>query len=100
VRAQLDAQRRSHEPRGLAHAMRALSLARMPDLRPALARPGLPRITFMAGLRDEKFAALAAETAAVLPAGRARSLIVPGAGHNLLLERPAEVAIELASAKE
>jgi 2-succinyl-6-hydroxy-2,4-cyclohexadiene-1-carboxylate synthase len=100
VKAALAAQRLGHEPRGLAHAMRALSLARMPDLRPALAAPGLPRITFMAGLRDEKFATLAAETAASLPADRARSLMVPGAGHNLLLERPAEVAIELASAKE
>jgi 2-succinyl-6-hydroxy-2,4-cyclohexadiene-1-carboxylate synthase len=100
LRGMLAAQRLGHEPRGLAHAMRALSLARMPDLRPALAAPGLPRITFMAGLRDEKFAMLAAETATLLPAGRARTLMVPGAGHNLLLERPAEVAIELASAKE
>ncbi len=100
LQAAQDAQRAAHEPRGLAHAMRALSLARMPDLRPALAGPSGAHLTFMAGLRDDKFATLAAETAASLPTRRARVCIVPGAGHNLLLERPGEVAIELASAKE
>jgi 2-succinyl-6-hydroxy-2,4-cyclohexadiene-1-carboxylate synthase len=100
IRAAQAAQRAGHDAHGLAHAMRALSLARMPDLRPALQRPGMPHLTFMAGLRDDKFATLAAETAARLPHGRAHVCIVPGAGHNLLLERPAEVAIQLASPKE
>ena len=94
-----EAQRAAHDPRGLAHAMRALSLARMPDLRPALARVHV-NTTFMAGGLDEKFVALADETAAILPEGRARVRVLPGAGHNLLLERPIDVAAELASAKE
>jgi 2-succinyl-6-hydroxy-2,4-cyclohexadiene-1-carboxylate synthase len=99
VYAAQQAQRAAHEPRGLAHALRALSLARMPDLRPALAQTRVP-VTFMAGALDEKFVALADDTAAILPAGRAHVRLVPGAGHNLLLERPAEVAAEIASAKE
>ncbi len=91
------AQRAAHDPRGLAHALRVLSLARMPDLRGPLAQVDVP-VTFMAGELDEKFVALAAETAALLPEGLAQVCVVPGAGHNLLLERPADVAAALAIA--
>jgi 2-succinyl-6-hydroxy-2,4-cyclohexadiene-1-carboxylate synthase len=80
----------SHDPHALAHAARVLSLARMP--RWDLSHLRIP-VTFMAGALDEKFAALAADLTRSV-AG-ARLALVPGAGHNLLLERPDAVREEL-----
>ncbi len=88
ILAQQRRQRLGHRSAGLAHALRALSLGRMPDYRNALARLGLP-IHLMVGERDDKFCRLA-ETMA--PSLRAEVEIVPAAGHNLVLEAPDAVA--------
>jgi pimeloyl-ACP methyl ester carboxylesterase len=57
----------------------------MPDLRPRLARVRTA-VDVLVGERDDKFVALAHELCGIIP--RARLTVVPGAGHNLLLERP------------
>ncbi|RMF70752.1 MAG: 2-succinyl-6-hydroxy-2,4-cyclohexadiene-1-carboxylate synthase, partial [Acidobacteria bacterium] len=85
VLARQDRIRRSHDPAGLAAAMRGFSLGRMPDLRPALARCRVPALC-LAGALDERFAGLAREIASVML--DARSALVPDCGHNPVLERP------------
>jgi 2-succinyl-6-hydroxy-2,4-cyclohexadiene-1-carboxylate synthase len=92
VRAAQREARLRHDPRGLALSLRIAGLAEQPDLRPRLADVQVP-VTLMAGAEDPKFTALAEETAALLP--HARVVVVPEAGHNLLLERPQSVADEL-----
>ena len=84
--------RLDHDPRGLAQSLRVTGLAEQPDLRPRLGEIALP-VTLMAGEEDPKFLRLAHEAAALMP--NARVVSVPGAGHNLLLERPEAVAHEL-----
>ena len=84
--------RMSHEPRGLAASLRATGLAEQPDLRPRLGDVHIP-VALLVGEEDPKFRALAEESAALLP--DARVVVVPDAGHNLLLERPEAVAHEL-----
>lgn len=84
--------RAAHDGVALAAALRALSLARMPDW-----SAGLPRIAvalrLIAGGRDPKFVALARR---MLPALRDATLaVVPGAGHNVVLERPEVVSAAL-----
>jgi 2-succinyl-6-hydroxy-2,4-cyclohexadiene-1-carboxylate synthase len=81
--------RLSHHPLGLAHALRVTGLGGMPDYRPALPTVEVP-VEVVAGQRDEKFIDLGKETARLLP--RARLHVVAGAGHNVVLERPAEIA--------
>ncbi len=88
----LERQRRirlAHDPAGLVRALRALGLGAMPDYRPALERIAMP-VRIVAGEADQKFRVLAGEMAERLP--RARTTIVAGAGHNVVLERPAEIA--------
>lgn len=86
------AARLSHDPRGLQASLRVTGLAEMPDLRPRLGDVRLP-VTLIVGAEDAKFRALAEETAALLP--DARVVVVPDAGHNLLLERPDVVSSEI-----
>lgn len=81
--------RLSHDPAGLARALRALGLAAMPDYRPRLGDVAVP-VDLVVGEHDAKFRALAAEMDRLIP--RSRVLVVAGAGHNVVLERPAEVA--------
>jgi 2-succinyl-6-hydroxy-2,4-cyclohexadiene-1-carboxylate synthase len=81
--------RLSHDPHGLATALRVTGLAAMPDYRPALGGIGVP-VRVVAGEKDEKFVALARELAERLPRGTLR--VVADAGHNVVLERPAEIA--------
>ena len=81
--------RLGHDPAALAGAMRALSLGAMPDYRPALAGVRCP-VELIAGGEDPKFVALARLMAGRLPAGTVR--VVEGAGHNVPLEAPAELA--------
>ena len=59
---------------------------------PRSARSALP-VHFMAGGFDVKFTELARTMSAAVP--NARVTIVPGAGHNLVHERPAEIAAAL-----
>lgn len=73
----------------LATAIESLSPGRMPDLRPRLAGLGAPLLA-LAGERDRAYADDASRLAAAAPGGRFR--LLPGAGHALLLEAPAEAA--------
>ena len=77
-----------HDPAGLTAALRGLGLGVMPDLWPSLTTLPVP-VTFVAGERDAKFAALAARAVAQAP--RAALRVVPGAGHDLCLECPKEL---------
>jgi 2-succinyl-6-hydroxy-2,4-cyclohexadiene-1-carboxylate synthase len=79
--------RRSHDPHGLARSLRVLGLARMPDYRPRLADMELP-VRLVVGQRDARFEALGREMAQRLPRGTLTR--VPDAGHNVVLECPAE----------
>ncbi len=88
----LEAQRRrrlAHSPQGLAHALRVLSLGRMPAYQPHLPTLDLP-VHLMAGERDSKFRRLTVEMAKALP--RATIEVVPAVGHNLILEAPSVLA--------
>ena len=89
VRALQHAWRTEHDAAALAEAMRTLSLARMPDFTPALADVDLP-VTLVTGSLDAKFDAIAKALAPRLR--RATHVVVPGAGHNVILERPEAVA--------
>ena len=81
--------RRGLQAAGLARAMRALGLGRMPDYRATLEKLPHP-VCWVAGERDPKFSSLARDCAGASPSARVQ--IVSGAGHNVVLERPAAVA--------
>lgn len=89
VLARQRALRLSHSPDGLAHALRALGLGVMPDLRPALPAVRVPVDLVVGGL-DAKFLALARAFADACPA--ARVIVVPDVGHNVVLEAPEALA--------
>lgn len=89
VRAAHRAIRLAHAPDALARALRALSLARMPSLWPALPGLAVP-VRLVVGEADPKFRALAARAAALL--ARATLQVVPGCGHDVPLEDPAAFA--------
>ena len=80
-----DRLRASHDGAGLAAAMRALSLAGMPDWRPFLGAIPFP-VHLMVGALDTKFVELSHRMAPLLSQGRLT--VVPDVGHNVLLERP------------
>lgn len=77
--------RQSHRADGLARAFRVLGAGVMPDLWPALRQLHLP-VRLVVGERDTKFREIAERAVELLPSGRLE--VVPGAGHNVLLERP------------
>ena len=85
------AARLAHDPVALAWAFEVAGLAQMPDQRPALA-DARQRLCFATGELDTRFGALAG--ALVRPPWMCHR-VVPGAGHNLLLEAPAAVAMLL-----
>lgn len=94
--ARLAAQRAlrlTHDAPRLAHALRTLSLGRMPSWTSALPTLDLP-VTLVAGHADAKFRALAESMAAALPSARVQVLGDASApfGHNLLLEAPGDLA--------
>jgi len=87
-----DEQRRvrsRHHPIGLARAMHALGLSKMPNMWPLLPSIDMS-ILLVTGALDEKFRVIAEQMRALLP--RARLEIVAGAGHNILAEQPAVIA--------
>ncbi len=86
--------RLSHVPRGLAWALTVLGTASMPELLPRLLACDVP-ISLMAGERDQPYVASLSSAAAELGC---EIQIVPGVGHNVVLERPAAVARSLVSA--
>lgn len=88
LRAAQGRQREAHDAPALAAALRALSLARMPDWQPTLGALTLP-VQLMAGALDTRFVALAQRMAAQIPGATLH--IVQGAGHNVVLERPDRV---------
>jgi 2-succinyl-6-hydroxy-2,4-cyclohexadiene-1-carboxylate synthase len=85
VRALHRARRLRHSAIGLSHALRTLSLSQMPDYRDTLRGTGIP-VQLVAGEEDEKFLALARG----FPERPLR--IVPGAGHDVVLEQPRALA--------
>ncbi len=89
VREAQRARRLVLDPRQLASALETLSLAAMPDFWPRLAGLEVP-VQLVAGERDGKFRAIA--EAALQLAPRSELHVVRGAGHNVVLERPGELA--------
>ena len=87
--ASLRAQRLLHNPKALAQALDALTLAKMPNYSASLALGRRP-VTLMAGELDPKFVALSTDLVRQMPNGRL--VVVSGVGHNLPLECPREVA--------
>jgi 2-succinyl-6-hydroxy-2,4-cyclohexadiene-1-carboxylate synthase len=92
LQAQQRATRLAHDPQALAWAFEVAGLAQMPDLRGAVAATRQP-LCFLTGALDARFGALAES---LVQAPWVTHRIVPGAGHNLLLEAPAAVAACLA----
>jgi len=88
--------RLEHSPAALAAALRALGLGAMPDLWPQLAELPVP-VDWVAGELDDRYADMARRAAARCRAGR--TIVVAGAGHNVLLERPAEISRALGDAR-
>lgn len=89
--------RESHSADGLMRALRVLGLGQMPDYRGVLPAVGL-RVRLLVGARDSKFGSLASALTAACR--RIELLSVEGAGHNLLLEAPAQLARVLTQALE
>ncbi|MBX7193775.1 MAG: alpha/beta fold hydrolase [Sandaracinaceae bacterium] len=98
-RAAHRARRRAHRASGVASALRGLSLGRMPRVAAdAFART--PRVDLVAGEKDEKFVALAralaqehgARTNHLACRPKLAVHVVPGAGHDVVLERPDAIA--------
>lgn len=87
-----EAQRRtrlSRDPIQLAAALRALGPGAMPDLWPLLGALAMP-VDWVAGALDLPYAELARRAAAGIRRGLAH--IIADAGHNVVLERPAELS--------
>ncbi|MBO0767154.1 MAG: alpha/beta fold hydrolase [Solirubrobacterales bacterium] len=92
--ARARADRLNNTPAGLAATLRGLGTGALPSLWHSLDRLEIP-VTLLAGERDTKFSAIAAQMASRIP--DARVVIVPGAGHQVHLQRPDAVAAEVAS---
>jgi pimeloyl-ACP methyl ester carboxylesterase len=84
------AERLANSPQGLAYALRRLGTGVQEPLWDRLAGLRLPAL-LVAGEQDAKFCAIARQMAAAIGPS-ARVAIVPGAGHAVQLERPAELA--------
>ena len=74
---------------GLASALRGLGQGSQPFVGDRLSELKMPVLT-ISGARDEKYTRLAAEIANAVPDGR--HISIPGAGHNVILEAPDEIA--------
>jgi 2-succinyl-6-hydroxy-2,4-cyclohexadiene-1-carboxylate synthase len=81
--------RRSHHAEGLARALRILGLANMPGYRPLLGSMTQP-VQLVVGELDAKFRGLAQEMHDLLPTSTCH--LIPGVGHNVLLEAPEVLA--------
>ncbi len=91
--SRLRAERLANRPEGLARSLEGLGTGAQRPLHGRLAALDRP-VLLVAGERDAKFRALAADLAARLP--RARTALVPGAGHAAHRECP-ERFLELAT---
>ena len=83
--AQKRGERLSHEAVGLVHSLRCTGLGQMPNYADHLQKLRVP-VAVLAGELDTKFSALG--RAITERVAHAKLEIVPGAGHDLLLERP------------
>lgn len=90
-------ERLAHDARGLSRSLANLGLAGMPDYGRELGRIRVP-VELVSGELDARFTDLAAGMRARLP--DARTTVVPGIGHNVVLERPALVANALGHGME
>jgi 2-succinyl-6-hydroxy-2,4-cyclohexadiene-1-carboxylate synthase len=93
VLAAAHADRLRNDPAGLARALRGLGNAALPSLWGRLGEIRVP-VVLVVGERDEKFRAIASEMGSQLPHGQV--IVVPGAGHAVHLEAPAQVASVIA----
>lgn len=85
--------RQSHRAEGLMASMEVFGLAEMPDSREDLRRfPG--RLQWIVGADDRKFLRLAQEVSALR--SDIELVVLPGVGHNVLLEAPAELGKRIA----
>jgi 2-succinyl-6-hydroxy-2,4-cyclohexadiene-1-carboxylate synthase len=83
------ARRLAHTAEGLAHSLAATGTGKMPSYWPDL--PGLARpVEVVTGALDPRFCAIGRAVVSELVKGTLT--VAPGAGHNLLLERPRAVA--------
>ncbi len=89
VRAAQREQRLAGSARGYANALRGMSVGRQPSLWTALPAIATPTL-LVTGALDEKFCAIGAQMATLMP--YARHVIVPDAGHAVHLEQPEVVA--------
>lgn len=85
ARQEQRANRLQHSARGLCQSLLQCGLGSMPDWRPHLANVSAS-VTFVTGAMDAKFDAIA--RALVSDCHDARHVVIQGAGHNPLLERP------------
>ncbi|HLT59300.1 MAG TPA: 2-succinyl-6-hydroxy-2,4-cyclohexadiene-1-carboxylate synthase [Limnochordales bacterium] len=85
VRAAVRAQRLQHTAVGLANSLRGMGAGAQEPLVDRLGSLAMPCL-LVAGELDEKYRGLVAVMAERLP--RAETAVVPGAGHNVHLERP------------
>jgi 2-succinyl-6-hydroxy-2,4-cyclohexadiene-1-carboxylate synthase len=93
VAAVAHADRLRSPPAGLARALRGLGTGVLPSLWERLGELAIP-VTLVAGERDAKFRDLAVRMSAAI--ADAQVTIVPGAGHAVHLERPAQLAAIIA----
>ena len=93
VLAVVRADRLRNTPAGLARALRGLGTGVLPSLWGRLAELAMP-VTLIAGERDHKFRAIAAEMGGLMH--RAEVVVVPAAGHAVHLEAPKAVAEKIA----
>ena len=89
----LDAARRRNDPARLAAALRGMGAGTTEPFWHRLERIQAPTLA-VAGAEDERYVAFARRLAGAIPC--AQTAIVPGAGHAVHLERPAEFAALLA----
>lgn len=81
-----ESERKSHTAQGLAHALKVLGLAQMPNYWPRIAALKVPTLCLY-GQDDSKFQDISERIATVCPFAQASG--VAGAGHNPLIEAPA-----------
>jgi 2-succinyl-6-hydroxy-2,4-cyclohexadiene-1-carboxylate synthase len=83
--AQLRPERIAHRPEGIASALRHLGAGAQPSYWDALPRLPVP-VRLIAGVRDEKFSAIARRMHELLP--RSELSLIPDCGHAPHVERP------------
>jgi 2-succinyl-6-hydroxy-2,4-cyclohexadiene-1-carboxylate synthase len=89
VLASQRAERLSHDAGGLVRSLKICGLAEMPSYWDELRSVRIPT-TLVAGEHDAKFVLIAQQMREKIPG--ASLVIVPGAGHNVIIERAAAVA--------